>query len=384
MNKYISVSFFWGFSLLFISSYSYFLSLTFIILSFPLVHHLRIDFLACIYFVFTLSYIQSAFIPQSDSISYLYYFEHLSYENNIGGLKDLNVGYYSLNFLGRLFFDKENFFFINSMFLYSMLLFLIHRLDKQLILLLFILVCFLGFINNINFLIRQYYSSIILLIAFSCGTDFKRSCLVRGILYIVALSFHLSAVLFMPVTLRKVREKILNNWFKLIIISIAISLVFNISFLHYLYTFSDVFPLFEKLRYYQSIVNITPVAPHRLAINILLFLFLMGVNIKHLSERDKIFQALLIYSMILYISTSGVSVLASRLGFFIEFFLGVFVYIPLKYRDKYSFFTIKFNPLVMIWLYVFLQAIYWGSMNEKSHTIKYFNGELLSSGWFLL
>jgi len=350
----------------------------------PLINYLRIHYLVGIYFILVMSIIQSHFVPTSDSDTYLYYFEHLAYQNYTEGLKDLNFGYYYFNLLGGYIFHKDSFFLFNCIFLYSLVFSLAYQLSKKNFLLLFCLICFLGFSNNVNFLIRQYYSSIILLMVFLSYSDAKKNSIVKVGLYTLALSFHTSVMLFIPLFFKKIRGLMLKHCFKLIIISFLLSFFFNVSFLQYLYSFSDVFPLFDKLRYYQNSSELYSLPYHRLVMSLILFGFLMGVNVEHLSEKDKVFQALLIYSMILYVGTSGVSVFATRIGFFIEFFIGVFFYIPLKYKNKFSLFYFKFNPTILIWICIFFKAILWGIMNEHSHIIKYFNGELLSSGWFSL
>ncbi|HHX8443440.1 TPA: EpsG family protein [Vibrio diabolicus] len=364
-----------------VSYYSYFLALSLSILILPLVIRDPTKLLIAIFYIVSLSYLQSDFYAESDSLVYLDYFKSYYFGNAEvrEGTKALELSWASYIYLLSNVVSPENFFFANSLVLYSFLIILLFKLERNACLLIFLAACFIGFSNNLNFLIRQYYASLVFLfgLAFFSKSKFKKS-----IVYFLSFGFHTSTIIYLPLLSNRVVKFLNEKAYHLLVFSIILSYIISLDLVIWFYNYFDGSGLVERLRYYSNIDSSSSVFSIYFLEKLFILLLILSVKIDRLSYVDKAMRALLVMSMCLYLMFSQIDILAERLGLFASFFIGFFLFIPMKYSNDVYLFRFKFNPIVFIYFYLPLRVVLWGWQNENTHIIRYFDGSIMSIGIF--
>lgn len=381
MTKHESLKniFFTNIAVIILALYSYYLALILLVILVPFFQDKVSKTYFSLVFIIIISYILSIFIPEADSLQYQIFFESGGeFEEHASLTRTLELSWVYYIKVLSLFISGEHFFLASNLIMIFLMAFLALSLNKKNFLLLLFIILFMGFTNNLNFLVRQYYSTIFIFLALIYFSSFKSK-----ILYIVAIGFHLSALIYLPLFIKSVRDFINNYAWHLVAFSFILSFVVNIDVILYFYNLFDGSGLAERFRYYS---NANPEFFKSIyGINffekVLFGILILSINYQTLSEKENIFRAFLIFSFTLVLIFSNISVLAERLGFIFVFFLGIFTFILIKKEVYLPILRLKINFLHVLYFYIPIKMLIWGYKNETTHIVKYFDGSILSSGF---
>ena len=347
----------------------------------PFLANNKVNFLAACFLVFFMAFLQSDFTPISDSQQYLNYFKTIYFDVGTADSrtqsKALEVAWMAYIYILSFIASPDSFFFFNTLFLYMFAMFVSKKLAAEYYIIVFLLFSFLGFSNNLNFLIRQYYASIFVLFYF---VFLDRRLFIRGGLFFLALGFHLSTIIYFPLLNKKFVNLINRRAIYFLGISLFFSFFITLDNITLVYqNFNDVL-LVDRLRYYNNVSSVSTIFSPYFLEKFLFLILILKVDADLLTKREFHLRALLIYSFSLYLLFSNVAILSERVGIFSALFLGLFLFIPIKHYNRISFFNVSFNPIVVLYFYLPFRILFWGISNENTHIINYFNGNILSIG----
>ena len=372
------------FSIIILTSYfSFFLSIVLIALLLVFFENPIIRGGVALFSVISLSYLQSDFIPDSDSLQYLNYFKSVYFNLHLEEQllsRTLEFAWQAYILALSKVIHPEFFFFFNTLALYSLAMFVSYKLDsgRGTYLMIFLLFCFLGFSNNLNFLIRQYYASIFIVLFFI----YWEKCTFKKVsIYMISLGFHLSSVIYLPLLSRRFVSFLNKRTTAIIIFSFACSFLISLDTISFIYQKFQGSIIVDRLRYYDNSESSSSIFSIYFLEKILVIILVLKVELNNLTRTERYFRALLIYSFSISLIFANIAVLSERLGMIYTLFLGLFLFIPIKYFDKISFFKIKVNPILIFYFYLPLRIVFWGVSNENTHIINYFNGNILSVGF---
>ncbi|MDO6635779.1 EpsG family protein [Pseudoalteromonas carrageenovora] len=365
----------------FTAYFSIFMSIALLACFLPFLASTNVNFLAAFFLIFFMAFLQSDFIPISDSKQYLDYFKTIYF--NVGAddsraqSKALEVAWVAYIYILSFIASPEYFFFFNTLFLYMFAMFISKKLASEYYIIVFLLFVFLGFSNNLNFLIRQYYASIFVLFYF---VFLDKRALIRGGICFLALGFHLSTVIYFPLLSKKFVNVINSRAIFFLGTSLFFSFFITLDNIILVYqNFNEVL-LVDRLRYYNNVSSVSTIFSPYFLEKLLFLVLVLKVDTGLLTKREFHLRALLIYSFSLYLLFSNVAILSERVGIFSALFLGLFLFIPIKYYNKISIFNVSFNPIVILYFYLPFRILFWGISNENTHVINYFDGNILSIG----
>ena len=372
------------FSIIFITSYfSFFLSIVLVSLFIVFLENSIIRGGVALFLVISLSFLQSDFIPDSDSLQYLNYFKDVYFNLALDEQllsRTLEFAWQAYILLLANLFYPEVFFLCNTLVLYSLAMFVSYKLDggRGAYLMIFLLFCFLGFSNNLNFLIRQYYSSLFVVILF---IYWEKSNLKKTIFYSLSLGFHLSSVIYLPLLNSRFVSLLNKKSVTIIILSFAFSYLISLDTISFIYQKFQGSIVVDRLRYYNNSDSSSSIFSVYFFEKLIIVILVLKVECSRLTRTEQYLRALLIYSFSLSLIFANIAVLSERLGMISTLFLGLFLFIPIKYFDTIRFFNIKVNPILIFYFYLPFRVLFWGVSNENSHIINYFNGNILSIGF---
>lgn len=365
------------------SYFSFFLSIVLIALLLVFFENPIIRGGVALFSVISLSYLQSDFIPDSDSLQYLNYFKSVYFNLHLEEQllsRTLEFAWQAYIWALSKVVYPDFFFFFNTLALYSLAMFVSYKLDagRGTYLMIFLLFCFLGFSNNLNFLIRQYYASIFIVLFF---IYWEKGIFKKVSIYMISLGFHLSSVIYLPLLSGRFVSFLNKKTAAIIIFSFACSFLINLDTISFIYQKFQGSIIVDRLRYYDNSESSSSIFSIYFVEKILVLILVLKVEFNNLTITERYFRALLIYSFSISLIFANIAVLSERLGMIYTLFLGLFLFIPIKYFDKISFFKIKVNPILIFYFYLPLRIVFWGISNENTHIINYFNGNILSVGF---
>ncbi|NOI37768.1 hypothetical protein F0251_04870 [Vibrio sp. 070316B] len=368
---------------LLISYFSIFLSIAAIALLLVFFDNFFSKGVVAIFLIFSISYLQSEFSPESDSLQYLNYFKNVYLD--LEGNEQLSSRTFELawelyiNGLSKLI-TPNFFFFCNTLVLYSLAMFASYKVDagRGTYLMIFLIFCFLGFSNNLNFLIRQYYASILIILFF---IFWEISTLRRVFFLLLSIGFHLSSIIYLPLINGKFVSFVNKKYLTIIFLSSLLSYLIDLDSIIYIYQKFEGAFFVDRLRYYNNQDTSSSIISIYFFEKVIFLSLILRVELSGLTSTEKRFRALLIYSFSLALVFSNIAVLSERLGMMFTLFFGFFVFIPLNNFNKISFFKFKINPILVFYFYLPFRIIFWGFSNEETHIIKYFSGNILSIGF---